>query len=80
MAEAGLKFSSEVSEQELEVISAELEKEPPETILGWALEVFGPEVALATGFGAEGCVLIHMTSTINKKCAHFLSRYRSSVS
>ena len=71
MAEAGLKFGSEVSEQELEVISAELEKEPPETILGWALEVFGPEVALATGFGAEGCVLIHMTSMIDKSARIF---------
>jgi phosphoadenosine phosphosulfate reductase len=71
MAEAGLQFGSEVSEKELAAVSAELEQQPPEAILGWAFGVFGPDVALATGFGAEGCVLIHMTSTINKSARIF---------
>ncbi|MGH9881773.1 MAG: phosphoadenylyl-sulfate reductase, partial [Pyrinomonadaceae bacterium] len=30
-----------------------------------AVEGFGPEVALATGFGAEGCVLVAMLSSIS---------------
>ena len=32
----------------------------------WAIKEFGPDVALATGFGAEGCVLIDMVARINK--------------
>jgi phosphoadenosine phosphosulfate reductase len=48
----------ETSEEELKSISDGFEGAPPETVLMWAVEEFGEEVALATGFGLEGCVLI----------------------
>ena len=56
---------------DLEVISSELELEPAEVVLRWALREFGPDVALATGFGAEGCVLIRMLSEIDKNARIF---------
>src|SRR5215467_13669278 len=61
----------DVTSGELAAISARLETEPPEAVLRWSLREFGPDVALATGFGAEGCVLIHMVSTINRNARIF---------
>jgi len=46
------------TEVELRVISAGFEGASPDVVLRWAAAEFGDEVALATGFGAEGCVLI----------------------
>jgi phosphoadenosine phosphosulfate reductase len=56
---------------ELESISNELELESAEAVLRWALHEFGPDVALATGFGAEGCVLIRMLSEIDRNARMF---------
>jgi phosphoadenosine phosphosulfate reductase len=56
---------------ELESISIELERQPAEAVLRWALCEFGSEVALATGFGAEGCVLIRMISEIDSNARIF---------
>jgi len=61
----------DVTGRELAVIPARLETEPPEAVLRWSLREFGSDVALATGFGAEGCVLIHMVSTINQNARIF---------
>ena len=61
----------DVTDEELQAISHELETESPEAILRWALRTFGPDVALATGFGAEGCVLIHLVSRISKNARIF---------
>jgi hypothetical protein len=44
--------------EELRAISEGFEGASPEAVLYWAAGEFGDEVALATGFGAEGCVLI----------------------
>jgi len=71
MVLAELTNSFEITEDELGLISAGLESEPPEAILRWALREFGPDVALATGFGAEGCVLIQMISEINRNARIF---------
>ena len=57
---------TETTAAELKAISYEFEKARPETILRWALEEFGSEVALATGFGAEGCVLVSMLADIDR--------------
>ena len=46
-------------------IAEEFETVSPEVILGWAVEEFGSDIALATGFGAEGCVLVAMLSAIS---------------
>jgi phosphoadenylyl-sulfate reductase (thioredoxin) len=41
----------------------ELADAPAADVLAWAAGRFGPRVAMATGFGAEGCVLIHLIGT-----------------
>jgi phosphoadenosine phosphosulfate reductase len=40
--------------------SAHLEGQPAEEILTWTARRFAPRVAFGTGFGLEGCVLIHL--------------------
>jgi len=54
----------EIGLREIEVLAAEFEHASPEETLAWALEEFGSEVALATGFGPEGCVLIDMLARL----------------
>jgi len=46
-------------------LAEEFEGAPPQEVLRWAIEEFGSDVALATGFGAEGCVLVHMVASID---------------
>lgn len=41
-------------------IALELEHARPAEVLRWAYDEFGSDVAMATGFGLEGCVLISM--------------------
>ena len=58
-------FTPETTSEELRMISDEFETAAPEIILRWAVEEFGRDIALATGFGAEGCVLVAMLSAIS---------------
>lgn len=46
---------------DLRAAADELERQSPEQILAWASTRY-PRVALATGFGAEGCALIDMAA------------------
>src|SRR6266545_2985189 len=71
MAAAELTLGHEIVDEDLQAISAEFETKPPEVVLRWALAEFGPDVALATGFGAEGCVLIDMVARITKNARIF---------
>lgn len=64
MPSAVLAIDFEISDKELAALSDEFETGPPEAVLRWTFEEFGPDVALATGFGAEGCVLIDMVARI----------------
>lgn len=66
MAAAELTLGYEIADEDLQSISVKFETKPPEAVLRWALAEFGPDVALATGFGAEGCVLIDMVAGITK--------------
>ena len=50
---------------ELNLISANLEKSSPEEILQWAVQKYGSKLAFATAFGVEGCVLIAMLAEID---------------
>ena len=50
--------------EELRDLSEGFEGASPEAVLYWAAGRFGEEVALATGFGAEGCVLIDMLARV----------------
>ena len=64
MSVSALSLGHETTDDELKAISDEFETAPPEVILRWAGEEFGPDIAFATGFGAEGCVIIAMLSNI----------------
>jgi len=64
MGVAALAIDEWISDKELHELSLGFEAEAPQTVLRWAVEEFGEDVALATGFGAEGCVLVHMLSVI----------------
>lgn len=61
----------QIADDNFELISSELEAESAETVLRWALREFGPDVALATGFGAEGCVLVRMLAEIDPNARMF---------
>jgi len=39
----------------------------PREILEWSIKEFSPDIAMSTGFGASGMVLIHMISQIDPK-------------
>lgn len=59
-------FASETTVGDLDAKAAELEGADPEDVLRWAVEEFGPDIALATGFGPEGCVLVAMLSKVGR--------------
>jgi len=60
-----------IEDEELESISTELDAESAENVLRWAITRYGSDVALATGFGAEGCVLVQMLSAIDRQARMF---------
>lgn len=49
----------------VENITLELEGARPPDVLRWSSAKFGSDVALATGFGIEGCVLVSMLAEID---------------
>jgi phosphoadenosine phosphosulfate reductase len=53
-----------LTDEQLAVASTELAAAPPQEVLRWAVERFGPKLTMATAFGAEGCCLIHMLAEI----------------
>jgi len=71
MSVAGVALTQETIGEDLKVTSARLENFSAEDVLRWSIEEFGADVALATGFGAEGCVLIAMLSTISPRTRMF---------
>lgn len=62
---------SEASDEDLRGISESFADTPPEVLLRWSLEEFGEEVALATGFGVEGCVLVDILARIDRRARIF---------
>jgi len=53
-------MSTNVSVDQWQEVSNQLEKSTPQEILTWALEEFPLTLTMATAFGAEGCALIDM--------------------
>jgi phosphoadenosine phosphosulfate reductase len=51
-------------EEDWEEVNHQLAKATPRAILEWAVERFSPRLTMATAFGAEGCVLIHLLAEI----------------
>jgi phosphoadenosine phosphosulfate reductase len=61
------------SEQELDLEHAQmlLERASPQEILAWGVERYGSRLTMATAFGPEGCVLIHMLAENDPKVRVF---------
>lgn len=53
-----------IDRDELAAVSVSLETRTPQEILAWSADTYRPRLALATAFGAEGCVLIAMLAEI----------------
>src|SRR5688572_6297970 len=51
-------------QEEISAKSAELETATPEEILSWAVDRFAPRFTMATAFGPEGMVILHMLAKI----------------
>jgi phosphoadenosine phosphosulfate reductase len=49
----------------------ELEGQPPEVILRWAVRAFYPKLTMATAFGPEGNCIIHMLADIEPRVRVF---------
>ena len=52
-------------------IGLELEGSSPEAVLRWGFENFAPSIVMATGFGPEGIVLMHLVSEIRPETTVF---------
>src|SRR6185436_270808 len=51
---------------EIERKNAELESATPQEILRWSIQRFAPKFTMATAFGPEGMVILHMLSEIER--------------
>src|SRR5262247_1179057 len=71
MTVATRSLIDELTDDELTDLSTDLETAGPKVILSWALGEFGTNVALATGFGMEGCVLVSMLAEIDVNARMF---------
>jgi len=54
------------SVEDLKAVSARFETSSPEAVLHWGLREFGSGMALVTGFGVEGCVLMDMVAQLSR--------------
>ena len=65
MSSVALSINKETTDKDLKALFNEFEAAAPEVVLRWAIDEFSPDIALATGFGVEGCVLVSMLSVIS---------------
>jgi phosphoadenosine phosphosulfate reductase len=49
---------------DLAAANAKLAGAGPMEILAWGVETFGPKLTMATAFGPEGCILMHMLAEV----------------
>jgi phosphoadenosine phosphosulfate reductase len=56
---------------ELRAHSQRLEQATPAEIIAWAVEQYFPKLTMATAFGPEGCVIIHLLSQIEPRTPVF---------
>ena len=52
-------------------VNQQLAGAPPQAVLSWAVDRFYPRLTMATAFGAEGCVLIHLLAEIEPRVRVF---------
>jgi phosphoadenosine phosphosulfate reductase len=60
-----------VAEVDWTDINDRLRNATPQAILEWAVARFYPRLTMATAFGAEGCILIHLLAEIEPKVRVF---------
>jgi phosphoadenosine phosphosulfate reductase len=53
--------------QLLDEHSQQLESATPQEIIAWAVEHYFPKLTMATAFGPEGCVILHMLAEIEPR-------------
>jgi phosphoadenylyl-sulfate reductase (thioredoxin) len=58
MRSDAIETNATANDIDLDAAATELEGRHPAEILAWAAERFAPRIALSTGFGVEGCVLV----------------------
>jgi len=58
--EATPEFLADLAEH-----SRRLETASPQEIIAWAVEAYAPKLTMATAFGPEGCVILHMLAEID---------------
>jgi phosphoadenosine phosphosulfate reductase len=63
--------SSDVAGQEWTDVNSQLMGSTPQAILEWAVGRFQSRLTMATAFGAEGCVLIHLLAEIDPRVRVF---------
>lgn len=59
------------SSPDLTTIARQLESQGPAAILRWALATYGCSLTVATGFGPEGIVILHLVSQIDSRVKVF---------
>jgi phosphoadenosine phosphosulfate reductase len=59
------------SAEEIAAANQELDGQPAEEILRWAVQTFHPRLTMATAFGAEGCCLLHLLAEIEPEVRVF---------
>jgi phosphoadenosine phosphosulfate reductase len=57
--------------EELRDATARLESATPQEIIRWGVERYFPKLTMATAFGPEGCVILHMLSEIERRTPVF---------
>jgi len=57
--------------EEMTEASSRLAEATPEEILRWGVERFFPRLTMATAFGPEGCILIHLLAQIEPRVRIF---------
>ena len=60
--------------------SAQAEKWRPEEVLSWAFATYGRDVAIASGFGVEGMVLLDLASRVRARFSSLHPGHRIPVS
>jgi phosphoadenosine phosphosulfate reductase len=60
-----------LAEEELTEVNEGLAKAAPTEILRWAVERYFPRLTMATAFGPEGCILIHLLAEVEPRLRVF---------
>src|SRR3954452_3147379 len=60
-----------LAEEELTEVNERLADATPTEILQWGVERYFPRLTMATAFGPEGCILIHLLAEVEPRVRVF---------